>query len=97
MLSQAHIEIIKEQYSDPDKRIAFTAIGSTGTLGIAVENESGYYPIPDYWHHEVYYPDLCSYADKLNTENLELTEKEAANIVISTLRGALSNASSYSD
>ncbi len=90
MLSPAHLEVIKEQYGAGGKKIAFTAIGTSGTLGIAIEGEPGYYPIPDYWHHDPNYHSLSEYADKLNTEVLGLNEREAAGIIITTMRGAVS-------
>ena len=85
MLSPAHIEAIKDSFEG--KRLAFHPIGSSGTLGIAVENERGYNPVPDYWHHDPNYNTLTEYADKLNTEYLGLTEREASEIVITTMRG----------
>ena len=89
MLRESHVKVIKEQYG-AGKRIAFTAIGTSGTLGVAVEGESGYYPIPDYWHHDPDYNSLSNYANKLNLDILGLDPREASNIVITTMRGAVS-------
>ncbi len=87
MLRDSHVESIMEKWGD-GKRIAFTAIGTSGTLGIAVEGEGGYFPIPDYWHHDPNYDTLNEYADKLNSEHLGLSVREAMEIVVSTMRGA---------
>lgn len=84
MLREAHIEAIVEQWGG-GKRIAFTALAATGTLGIAVENEPGYYAVPDYWHQDPNYDSLSAYADELNAA-IGLSPPAASDIVVSSMR-----------
>lgn len=55
-------------------------------LGIAVANESGYYPIPEHWTHADSWDEMNHHADELNRAE-GLSDDAAARIVCSTMGG----------
>lgn len=54
-----------------------------GALGIAVANEAGYSPVPEFWAHGTY-QEMQDHADELNKER-GLGVEEAMNIVCSSM------------
>ncbi len=86
-LQPKHLVSMMEQYSDScRKRIAFVAIQLSGTLGVAVESECGFYQIPPYWYHNSDTEALTRYANKLNSDVLGLSVDEATAIIASTMK-----------
>jgi hypothetical protein len=74
------------------KKYAFTAV-ITGDdefpygLGVAVENEPGYYPIPAHWAHSTEYERMCNHADVLNAQ-LGMTPRQSMKIIASSMKGS---------
>lgn len=67
---------------------AFTAVVGKDfpfALGIAVANERGYYPVPEFWCNGDDYNEMTEYADELN-EKEGWTEKAATRIIASTMQ-----------
>ena len=83
-LSIEHINDIIEHYNGKIWAFVPIAIGEC-SLGVAIANEPGYYPIPRY--QEPNYNKACEYAQKLNYEHLGLTDIQALDIQASTMRG----------
>lgn len=54
-------------------------------LGLAIANETGYYPVPLYWCHGDNWDELSDHADELNREHFDLDERAAMVIVASTM------------
>ena len=54
-------------------------------LGIAVANEPGYYPIPEFWCYGDCWDQMAQHADQLNAAEGK-DRKSAAVIVASTMR-----------
>lgn len=69
------------------KMWAYTAVvGDYGyQLGIAVENEPGYTPVPGFFCHGDDYMEMCDHADALNTER-SIDPREGGRIVASSMR-----------
>lgn len=59
---------------------------SDGSLGVAVANEKGYYPINRFWFNAETFDEAVEEADRFNKMALNLSEKEVAEIVMSTMR-----------
>lgn len=55
-------------------------------LGIAIANEQGYWPIPEYWANADTLPELQAHADELNKAE-GLTLQDAMLIQVSTMGG----------
>jgi hypothetical protein len=56
-------------------------------LGVAIANEPGYVPIPEFWCHADDYSELDRHAEELNNaEGIDV--REAARIVLSSMRPA---------
>jgi len=55
-------------------------------LGIAVENEPGYHPVPVFWCNGDSYDEMAQHADELNRDILLIGQKRAAEIVMSSMR-----------
>ena len=83
-LSDDQIDAIKEQFAG--KKFAFCAV-SCG-LGVAVKDESGYWPVPAHWYANDSYMANYDYADQLNEHALGLEQIEAGKIVLSSMRDA---------
>lgn len=84
-LKPCHIITIQAKFGDKFKRPAFVA--TMQGLGIAVEHEFGYWPIPDYWYSENDFHKASAYADELNREVFSLEPDDAMTIITSTMRG----------
>ena len=54
-------------------------------LGLAEQNQPGYWPIPAYLCHATTYDEVSDHAEKLNRE-MALSESEALRIVASSMR-----------
>ena len=72
------------------KSVALHAIIGGGVtdgymIGVAVENESGYYPTPDHVDNP-HYGKACLYIDKINKRMFGLTHDQAMRIVDSSMR-----------
>lgn len=68
------------------KRHAFLAvIGDRfpAALGVAVEHEPGYYPVPEVWAHSDCMREMQLHADRLNSA-MRIDDREAAKIVATT-------------
>lgn len=55
-------------------------------LGIAIANEPGYNPVPEFWCHADTLDEMQAHADQLNAE-LGLDRKAAVSIIVSTMGG----------
>lgn len=69
------------------KRFAFLAVvgeNYPARLGAAVENEPGYYPIPEFWAHADSFDAMQAHADRLNAE-MGITEREAEHLVLTSM------------
>lgn len=56
-------------------------------LGIAIANEAGYHPVPEYWCHSDSLEEMSAHADELN-EELGLGGRRGAIIVASSMAAA---------
>jgi len=71
------------------KVFAFVAVvgkNFPARLGLAVANERGYNPVPEFWSHADDLHELQAHADELN-EAMGINRELAANIVCSTMGG----------
>lgn len=82
-LTDAQIETIVERHGGQFKRPAF--VPTLTGLGIAIEHESGYFPVPDFWYQWPIYNDNAEYAEKLNYDIFGLTADNAFTIIASTM------------
>jgi hypothetical protein len=53
-------------------------------LGVAIANEPGYYPVPEFWCHGDSYDEMHRHVDELNDKE-GLTQDEAARIMCSSM------------
>jgi hypothetical protein len=70
-----------------DRVWAFTAVlgaNYPARLGIAIANERGYYPVPEFWCHGDDLHEMYDHADELNRAE-GLSHDEAARIVCSSI------------
>lgn len=70
------------------RRWAFVAVigeDNPAALGVAIENEAGYHPIPEHWAHAANLHTMQTHADELNAEE-GLDPRAAAQIVASSMR-----------
>lgn len=55
-------------------------------LGVAIANEQGYNPVPEFWAHADTFDEMQAHADELNEEEGK-DRRVAAEIVCSTMGG----------
>jgi hypothetical protein len=92
-LTDDRIEAIKEKYSGQFKRAVFVAVvlktatpkGGIG-LGIAIEHDRGYWPVPGYWYEANDFSVASSYADELSLEVFGINADDAMTVIASTMK-----------
>ena len=83
-LTDVQVEALKEKHGGQFQRAAFVA--TVSGLGIAIEHERGYFPVPDAWYSNPDFRSSSQYADELNREVFDLEPDHAMIIVASSMR-----------
>lgn len=83
-LTDAHVAALSAKHGGQFQRAAFVA--TVSGLGVAIEHERGYYPVPDAWYSNPDFSKASQYADELNREVFELEPDQAMIIVASSMR-----------
>lgn len=83
-LTDYQIEALKEKHGGQFQRAAFVA--TVSGLGVAIEHERGYFPVPAIWYSQPDFNKASQYADELNREVFDLEPDQAMIIVASSMR-----------